>query len=418
MSEGRQMTVRSRSGFSRHCMVVFAHYPLGETRVQRQAEALLEQGVAVDVICLRAGFETTRETINGVQVYRLPVSRKFGPTGFARQFLDYLRFFWLVMVSLIRLQRRQPYQVVQVHNLPDFLIFAAWYPKLTGARLILDLHDLMPEFFAARTGQGMSHWLVRLVAWQEGRAARFAHHIITVTERWRQSLIRRGVPADKVSVVMNVADDRFFKRATGRDSGSDPAGFQLFYHGSLTPRYGVDLLVEAVARLKTAIPGLGLTIHGGGTYLQTLQALAAQRKVSDRITFSSEFLPMSALPGLIRSADVAVVPYRRDRLTDEILPTKLLEYVALGVPAVVARTPIIESYFDETMVEFFTPEDLDDLCRRLLALAGNRDRLERLSHQAEAFNAKYNWSKQKTNYLALLQRQLELAVGPADRQPV
>jgi glycosyltransferase involved in cell wall biosynthesis len=383
-------------------MIVHAHYPLGETRVQRQAEALLDNGIEVDIICLRGSQEEPTGVVNGATVYRLPVARHYGEMSYSQQLMEYLRFFWAAMLALMRLHRQRRYHVVQVHNLPDFLIFAAWYPKLTGAKLILDLHDLMPEFFAARIHKDLNHWIVRLVAGQERISCGFANHVITVTELWRQTLIERGIPAKKVSVVMNVADDRMFFRSTDPTADNKPAGFHVFYHGAIVPRYGLDLLVRAVACLRDQIPNIRLTIHGDSSYRQTLTALAEELGVSDRVKFSYKFLPMGELPNLIRTADIAVVPYRRDVFTDGILPTKLMEYTAVGVPVITARTPAIEAYFDETMVEFFDQENLDDLTAHLLKLYQNRARLKSLVECSDRFNQQHNWARQKANYVALV----------------
>jgi hypothetical protein len=169
----------------RHCMVVHAHYPYGETRVQRQAEALVRRGYEVDVLCLRTKTDAATEFHNGVRVFRLPV-RYHNYNGVGWKFWEYFRFGLLAMLKLIQLHRRHPYNSVQTHNVPDFLVFAAWFPKLFGARVILDLHDLMPEFYQARYGHDAGSRLVRLVQWQEKLSCRFANHVITVSELWRQ----------------------------------------------------------------------------------------------------------------------------------------------------------------------------------------------------------------------------------------
>jgi hypothetical protein len=141
------MKVGERTNKKRHCMVVHAYYPLGETRVEREALALIEQGYEVDVLCLRDQDEPAQEVTDGVNIYRLSVKRHRG-RGPALQMLEYLAFFILVMAKLFVLHRQRRYGVVQAHNLPDFLVFSALWPKLTGARVILDLHDLMPELAA------------------------------------------------------------------------------------------------------------------------------------------------------------------------------------------------------------------------------------------------------------------------------
>ena len=136
------------------------------------------------------------------------------------QLLEYLGFFVLAAWRLLTLHLRRRYGVVQVHNLPDFLVFVALIPKLMGARVILDIHDLMPEFFASKTESDMQSSLVRLLILQEQLSCRFAHQVITVTSEWRETLIRRGVPAVKVAVVMNVADGDslgWAKLTTGED---------------------------------------------------------------------------------------------------------------------------------------------------------------------------------------------------------
>ncbi len=382
----------------RHCMVVHAYYPLGETRVEREALALVKHGYEVDVICLWARNGPETETRDGVNIYRLPVKRnKQG--GAIAQLLEYFTFFILAFLKLTTLHRKRKYDAVQIHNLPDFLVFVGLIPKLAGAKIILDIHDLMPEFYAARFNITLNSWSVRLIRWQEKLSCRFANKVITVTETWRKTLIERGVPANKVVVVMNVADDTIFRReaVTIHPNGNDGC-FRLIYHGTLTQRYGIDLVLRAVSQVRHEIPKLHLKIHGGGEYRQTLMNLADELGMTDIVNFSNVYVPSAELPNLIASAQVGFVPYRRDIFTDGILPTKLMEYTALGVPAIVARTPAIEAYFDENMVEYFTAEDVDELAASILKLYRNPDHRATLIKNSDAFNQRYNWHKLGAEY--------------------
>ena len=151
------MPSTNQSATKRHCMVVHAYYPLGEIRVQREAKALIAGGFEVDIVCLRRPDESPRGAEDGAQIYRLPVQR-YKQFGAMVQLLEYLVFFCLASWQLLRLHLKQRYASIQVHNLPDFLVFAALIPKLLGARVILDLHDLMPEFYAARFGSDLNTW--------------------------------------------------------------------------------------------------------------------------------------------------------------------------------------------------------------------------------------------------------------------
>ena len=393
-----------RTSERRHCMVVHNYYPQREPRVEREAQALVGHGYAVDVICLRDENEPALANVDGVNVYRLPVKRHKG-SGAAMQMLEYMTFFAMASAKLGALHRRQSYSVVQIHNLPDFLVFAGLLPKLTKTRLLLDIHDLMPEFYVSRFNSSMQSWPVRLVRLQEQLSCRFADHVISVTDLWREALIGRGMPAHKVSVVMNVADDQIFGQPRAAEQAARDEGcFRLFYHGTLTKRYGIDTAIQAVGLLRQQIPGIRLTIHGVGEYRDALVKLVEELDLGGHVQFSSHYIPTSELPQFIRQADLGVVPYRRDVFTDGILPTKLMEYVALGVPVVAARTPVIEAYFDDSMVEFFTPGDQHDLARRIVALHANRQRLSSLAQSADKFNQRYNWQTVSAEYVALVER--------------
>lgn len=386
-----------------HCMVVHNSYPLGEPRVQREAETLAADNCEVDVICLHHADEPSFERISGVTIYRLPFRRNKN-RGVMMQLFEYLIFFALAFAKLTILHWRQHYHIVQVHNLPDFLVFATLIPKLTGSRIILDLHDLMPEFFAGRFSSSRARWLLGLVVWQEKLACRFADHVITVSEHWRQTLIRRGVPAHKCSVLMNLADHRIFKRADDAPVRLNPNGqFHLIYHGTITYRYGLDLLVKAIDLVKAEIPTIKLSLIGGGEYVKHLRQMIQNLQLDQQVQMSG-IIPAEKLPPVIAAADLAVVPYRNDIFTKELLPTKLMEYAALGVPAVVSRTPAIAAYFDETMVQFFTPGEVNELAASILDLYRHPARLAALAVNIQKFNQRYSWANQGPEYVQLVQR--------------
>lgn len=395
---------RSQNAPRRHCMIVHAHYPLGETRVQREAEVLLKHGYDVDVICLRGKQEPAVDSFKGVGIYRLPVRRRKG-SSLVAQFLEYLAFFFLAMIRVSWLYFRRRYNTIQAHNLPDFLVFAAWLPKLLGARAILDLHDLMPEFYAGRFQRNANSLPVRLVRLQERLSCAFADHVITVSHHWREALIGRGVPPRKISVVMNVADDSIFQvPADLPPRSSNGKGLRLIYHGIVTQRYGLDLALQAMAHLRQQAPDIHLTIQGGGEYMDALIRQAGELDLNPQVTFNRGMQPAEELPQIILANDAGIVPYRDDPFTDGLVPTKLMEYAALRMPAIAARTSAIAYYFQDTMVEFFTPGSVEGLADCMLRLYTDRKRLAQLGQGAAAFNQRYNWTQIGDEYAALVER--------------
>ena len=388
----------------RHCMIVHAHYPIGEVRVEREALALIDRGYEVDVICLQNAGEPAIDVADGVNIYRLPVSRN-KERGRLFQFLEYMTFLILAFGKVLSLHLRRRYGVVQAHNLPDFLVFAALGPKLMGARVILDIHDLMSDFYAAQITNKVGKRLLPLVILQERLSCSFADHVITVTEVWRQTLISRGIPPEKISVVMNVADPRIFHR-NGNGKSPDKANgrFEIIYHGTMTHRYGIDLIIRAVHKVRSTLSEVHLSLIGRGEARNDLEMLTKELGLEDCVEFSQQVVHVSKLPHLIEQAHVGVVPNRNDLFTGELLPTKLMEYVALGTPVIAARTRTISTYFDDSMVMFFRPDDADDLANCILTLHQHREKLESLAHNADKFNQKYNWAKVSAEYVALVDR--------------
>lgn len=399
----------------RHCMVVYAQYPLGETRVQREAEALIANGYDVDVICFRRPNQPAVDVYQGVHIYR--ESYRLWPLkrgGLIGRFLNYLRFFFNAQRRLNQLHRQHPYTTVQTHNLPDFLVFCAYRQKRQGVPVILDLHDLMPEFYAGRFG--VSHGgLARLVRWQERAACRFADHVITVSEHWRQALIARGTPPEKVSVVMNVADDKIFHMLPeGPPLRVSDGTFHLIYHGTVVYRYGLDLAIRAVEQLRTEIPGLRLTILGKGDAIPDLVQLTQTLGLTEQVAIRNELRPAEELPGIIRTADVGIVPYRNDVFSDGLLPTKLMEYAAVGLPAIASRTTAIQAYFGDTMTELFEPNSVEDLVRCIRTLYHDQARRQALAEGCQRFNERYSWSRIGAEYVALVERLRQTALSISD----
>ena len=383
-------------------MVVHHSYPLAEPRVEREAQALIKRGYEVDILCLRLLGESDEELIDSVQVYRLPLQRdkRRGAVG---QLVEYLAFFVLAFLKLTGLHLKKQYASVQVHNLPDFLVFTALWPKLTGARVILDIHDVMPEFYAARFKRNINSLVVRPVLWEEKLSAWFADHVIIATHRWRDVLISRGVPADKITVVLNLADERIFKPPDSPKLHRGGENFSIIYHGTITTRYGVDLVIRATHLLRDRIPGIRLLLVGNGEYRETAKKLVQDLELSEYVTFR-DTMPLKDLPELISQADIGVTPYRFDGFTDGCLPTKLLEYTALGIPTIATPTPVIKDYFNESLVEFCNPEDPDDLSDHIYLLYSSPERFNELARNTKKFNTVCNWISQAEAYVQLIER--------------
>jgi glycosyltransferase involved in cell wall biosynthesis len=254
--------------------------------------------------------------------------------------------------------------------------------------------------------------MITLLKLQERWAGRFASAVITVEERLRGILASRGVPISKIHVLMNLPDDRIFKPRPYVPVSNAAKPFVIVYHGTLARRLGLDLAIEAVARIGEAIPSLELRIIGDGEERPVLVALRDKLGLQHRVTFSNGFVPVQDIPELIADADMGLVPLRATAGTDIMLPTKLLEYVSLGIPTACPRTTTIGTYFDGHMVEFFEAGNVDSLAAAIVRLHGDPVRRAGLAAQATVrFGDEHRWARHKRVYTDLVKALLHREVG-------
>ncbi len=379
-----------------------------DPRVKREAEALAGAGYDVTFLASRQPNEPDRETIEGVHVVKV-LRLNDRRTSSSAYILDYLVFFVALFLHVSIRPKR--YRLIHINNMPDFLVFATCLPRMLGTPVIHDVHDLMPELFAEKFAAGADHWLVRLLRVQERWAGRMASAVLTVEERLKSILAARGIPEKKIRVLMNLPDERIFSPLVRQQKKPKSDPYVLVYHGTLARRLGLDIALQAVAEIGDRIPALELRIIGAGEEREPLLKLRDELGVQDRVTFSDGYVPVETIPTLLADADVGLIPLRLSDGTDIMLPTKLLEYVSLGIPCVVPATGTICRYFDETMVRFFEAEDHESLANALIDLYERPETRQSLAEQAtERFGRAHCWSEHKKIYLELVS---ELADTPS-----
>ena len=376
-----------------------------DPRVRREAEALVELGHQVVFLASRQAGEPNRESIAGVDVIKT-FGWKNRRTSTFEYLVNYGIFFCMLSLHLLRHPLR--YRLIHISNMPDFLVFAAWLPRLLGRPVIYDVHDLMPELFVEKFASGERHWVVRVLKLQERWAGKFASAVLTVEERLKDILSGRGIPRGKIHVLMNLPDDRIFAPRTMAPVKAPDARFVMVYHGTLARRLGLDLAVEAMVKVREVVQRAELRIIGAGEERGPLIELRDRLGLQEVVTFSDGFVPVDRIPAMIADADIGLVPLRISGGTDIMLPTKLLEYVNVGIPCIVPKTGTIARYFDGEMVQFFEAENVDSLADAIVELYRHPERRSSLSQQAmERFGKTYNWSVHKKVYTNLVAELLE-----------
>ena len=387
------------------CMMAYAHYS-SDGRIRREAEALIARGDEVDCISLH---EPNRRSsrLNGVRVYRLPVKKYQGDSTIL-YVAGYFLFFLFAFASCTWLYLRKRYDLIHVHNMPDFLVFAAVVPRLCGARIVVDLHDLMPDLFMSKFGVDEQNAKIRLLARIERFCIAFADRAIAVHQQDLELLVQRGNPVHKLSTLLNVPDPGIFTRPAPRKPQTNSPRLRLIYHGTVAKRTGLEVALRAAAEARKDIPNLEFSIIGGGDWLQHIRELSHELNLEDCMRFY-DFVPVEQLPAFIREADLGIVPYLNDHFTRYVLPVKLLEYVAMKIPVIASRLETLARYFDDTMLRYTEPGNHAELAGHIVDLYRHPHQREQLVLNAERFNQAYNWNTQKQQYFDLIDSILKKA---------
>jgi glycosyltransferase involved in cell wall biosynthesis len=399
-----------RGGGLRVAMIHLSDFRL-DSRIQRQARALAERGDEVDLLCV--GEREVLAVGDGLIRTHPLVSSK--PQGGGRSYVrGYGDFLLRALWRLTTLDLRKRFDLVEVHNMPDILTAAALGPRLRGVPVILNVHDTFPELFATKYGWPHDHRLVRLLEREERLSAALATRVITVTDQARRCLEERGVGVGHSSVIMNSPDERVFGPARAPVSWPESGPLRVLYHGGLAPRFGVETLIRAFARLRTSVPRLQLRVCGSGEDRDRLAALAGEID-PERIDISAEPVPFEQIPSELEAAHIGVVPTLHDRFTELLLPVKLLEYAHMGLPVVASNLPGIAGYFSERELSWFKPGDPEDLARAIESICLDPGTARLRAERATASLRAIAWEQQRERYLGLVDELTGRAV-PAPRR--
>jgi glycosyltransferase involved in cell wall biosynthesis len=387
----------ARNSRKKVCMVVHNSYET-DNRVRRYAEVLAKRGDQVDVIALAGGtVPLGSEEICGVTVHRIQhrVRNERGKWTYAWRLL---RFLFASSIFLTRRNHRVRYDIIHVHNLPDFLVFAAWYPKMTGARIILDIHDIVPELFANKFDSKSDSIYIDLLKFVEKAAAAFADFVIVSNHLWYKKLISRSVPKEKCGVFLNHVDPSlFYPRPRTRTDDK----VIILFPGSFQWHQGLDIAIEAFAMVHKRVPNAEFHIYGGGDEKSELLALADRLELNHSVKFCGS-VSLEDIADVISNADIGVVPKRADSFGNEAYSTKIMEFMSQGVPVVLSRTKIDNFYFDDSVVRFFKSGDVQALAAAMLELIENQPLRNSLVAAGLKYVDLHSWDRRKAEYLDLV----------------
>lgn len=376
-------------------MLAYTFYET-DNRVKRYAMTLAKRGDHVDVIGLRPEGQSDFANHDGINVYRIQ-ERVFNENGQFAYLVRLLRFLVHSAILLTRKHLKEPYDVIHVHNVPDFLVFAALIPKIKGAKIILDIHDLMPELYAGKFNSGGSV-LYNLLVLTEKVSAAFSDRIIVSNHIWEKKLSSRSCKEGKCAAILNYPDNAiFYRRPRKRKDGK----IIFIYPGTFGWHQGLDIAIRAFKLIEDRAPEAELHIYGDGNSKDSLARLIAEAGL-ERKVFIRMFLPIEKIADVMAEADIGIVPKRADSFGNEAFSTKIFEFMALGVPVIASNTTIDRFYFNDSIVKFFRSGDELDLAEKMLLLVKDKAARDEIAGNASRYISENSWDVKKGIYLDII----------------
>jgi glycosyltransferase involved in cell wall biosynthesis len=356
----------------------------------------------VELICLRERpDEPRRQRFNGVDILRLPIRRRRG--GVLAYLLEYCSFLVASTVILAARSVRRRYDLVHVHNMPDILVFSALVPKALGAKVILDLHDPMPELMTCIFDLPPTSRAVRLMRLLERWSIAFADMVLTPNLAFKRLFAGRTSRGDRVHIVMNAPDEAIFTYRPSADrERTSTRPFVVMYHGSILERNGLDVALEAVAVARRSLPTIELRIYGGSTpFLDRVMARARELGLGDAVHYFGG-RPLEDIVAAIDECDLGVIPNRRSVFTDNNMPTRIFEYLCRGKAVIAPRTPGIRDYFGDDELLFFEPGDPADLSRAILAAYRDPGAVAQVVKRGQQIYLANRWNSERERLFGLV----------------
>jgi uncharacterized protein len=401
----------------RAAVILFADYA-SDARPRNEAETLVRSGMEVDVISLREDSGSSfREKIDGVNLFQIPLRRRRSHK--IVYILQYTWFFAASFLLLSTLALRRRYRLVHVHNMPDFLVFSALLPRLRGAKIVLDLHDPMPELFRSVYGLSEDHWMQPWLKRMERHSIAFADLVLTPNKAFKDLFVSRSCPPEKIHIVMNSPNQTMFNPEAYvlRPQMPRSKSFTLMYHGLLVERHGLDVAVYAMAKVVQRMPDIKLYIYGSPMdYMDGVMKLVRDLGLQDVVQYRGS-KSLREIAEALTTIDLGLVPNRLSSFTQINLPTRIFECLAMNKPVLVPRTQGIADYFTDENMLFFDPENIDDLARKIEWAAQNQAPLRQLLERGREVYKKHCWDAEAEQFEELVQNLLEKKITAPSSPP-
>jgi glycosyltransferase involved in cell wall biosynthesis len=378
------------------CHIVQNFYP-SDIRVRKEVLSLVSKGHRVSVIALGGNGEPVQECIENVKVYRLILDKR--RSGKIRYIFEYVAFLFYSFYKLNLIDIKDKIDVVHVSTLPDFLVFCALIQKLKGCKIILDMHEIAPEFFMSKFGVGKRNLIVRLLLFLEKISLRFADEVITINDSIKNIFNKRAIPNKEITVVMNTMDGGM----AAQFEKVPHDGFNCVYHGTITDIYGIDIALKGFSEACKHRSDMVFHIFGNGPHLPELKRLSSQLGLKNCVVFHGE-VSHSKMIEYLYQMDLGILAIRKDVFLNLSFSNKLSEYLYMKIPVIHSNLDATRHYFSDDHILYFEAGNISELADKIKFAYSNRDYLKKTAETAFERVKLFDWSIMAKRYLQLVEK--------------
>ncbi len=294
-----------------------------------------------------------------------------------------------------------------MHTLPDFLIFAALWNKIFGAKLILDLHEIFPELYMARTGAAYDSFKVKLLILAEKYSIKLANKVITIHDNAKDIFVKRNnLNDEKISVVMNSVDPGEFPNAATPDENE----FIIIYNGTIVRLLNLTMVVEALAKLKEQMPTedfrrVVFRLYGDGPALNDILSLAETLGVADKVEYMGYLQPAEMRKEVLKTG-VLILPPLKNIYSDLFYTIKLIETIYLKIPVIATKLNTYQRYYSGDSLFYFESGNTNELAERIKEVYYNKPLVQQKTASARADYDKLSWEIMRDRYLKIVEKPL------------
>ncbi len=377
-------------------------YYYQDPRIQRQLKALVTAGYHVDYICPHDENVIYPE-IDNLNFIKINVQKKRSTK--IRYIFEYISFFFLTTLHIIKNDVRKKYGLIQVFVMPELLAFCVAIPRLFGAKVLMDWEDPAYEVYLSKFNnkEGM---LGRLLKWIERQSIKMVDYIITPNESFLRTFVERGCPREKIDIITNSPESDIFDPTTVPMPVNGNGKFTLLYSGTITKRHGLDIAFRALSLLNIGTDFYRMTVVGDGEFWDEARQVAEAEGVLPHVDYRGR-VPLETIPKLIVQSNAGIISNRNEPFTRINFPTRILEHAVMGVPMVAPKLPGILDYVDENAVCLYEPENPYDMARTIKELSSDPDRKQKLVENAREIYKSLTWDRMKERYLHIVKEMIE-----------